>query len=144
MPTMCLIIAWGPNNKTADKSPLCVRYQIYLFHIKINTYFSTSFASLSTVGNVIKSFLPFFLNCLSNDTLRIEILWRQISEDTDLQRKEIYSMLTYTAKLMHKYRVFSAQADWTLTHTGHRDTEQSTVTLTDSLLGLPGDTSVCR
>jgi hypothetical protein len=41
------------------------------------------------------------------------------------------------------YRVFSAQANWTLTHTSHKDTEQSTVeasitldgvTLTDSLL----------
>jgi hypothetical protein len=25
------------------------------------------------------------------------------------------------------YRVFSAQADWTLTHTSHKDTEQSTM-----------------
>jgi hypothetical protein len=41
------------------------------------------------------------------------------------------------------YRVFRAQADWTLTHTNHKDTEQSTieatitldgVTLTDSLI----------
>jgi hypothetical protein len=41
------------------------------------------------------------------------------------------------------YRVFRAQADWTLTHTGHKDTEQSKieasitldgVTLTDSLI----------
>jgi hypothetical protein len=40
-------------------------------------------------------------------------------------------------------RVFGAQADWTLTHTSHKDTEQSTieayitldgVTLTDSLI----------
>jgi hypothetical protein len=42
-----------------------------------------------------------------------------------------------------KYRVFREQADWTLTHTSHKDTEQSTieasitldgVTLTDSLI----------
>jgi hypothetical protein len=41
------------------------------------------------------------------------------------------------------YRVFSAQADWTLTHTSHKDTDQSTikvcitldgVTLTDPLI----------
>jgi hypothetical protein len=41
------------------------------------------------------------------------------------------------------YRVFGAQADWTLTHTSHKDTEQTTreasitldgVTLTDSLI----------
>jgi hypothetical protein len=41
------------------------------------------------------------------------------------------------------YRVFRAQADWTLTHTSHKDTEQSTIeasitldgeTLTDSLI----------
>jgi hypothetical protein len=41
------------------------------------------------------------------------------------------------------YRMFSAQADWNLTHTSHKDAEQSTieasitldgVTLTDSLL----------
>jgi hypothetical protein len=41
------------------------------------------------------------------------------------------------------YRLFRSQADWTLTHTSHKDTEQSTieasialdgVTLTDSLI----------
>jgi hypothetical protein len=41
------------------------------------------------------------------------------------------------------YRVFRAQADWTLAHTSHKDTEQNTiqasitldgVTLTDSLI----------
>jgi hypothetical protein len=41
------------------------------------------------------------------------------------------------------YRVFSVQADWTLTHTSHKDTERSTieasitldgVTLTDPLI----------
>jgi hypothetical protein len=41
------------------------------------------------------------------------------------------------------YRMFSAQADWTLTHTRHKDTEQTTietsitcddVTLTDPLI----------
>jgi hypothetical protein len=41
------------------------------------------------------------------------------------------------------YRVFRAQADWTLTHTSHKDTEQSTteasitldgITLTDSMI----------
>jgi hypothetical protein len=45
---------------------------------------------------------------------------------------------------MQKYRVFNGQADWTLTHTSHKDTEQSTieacitldgVTLTDPLIG---------
>jgi hypothetical protein len=25
----------------------------------------------------------------------------------------------------HRYRVFKAQADWTLIHTSHKDTEQS-------------------
>jgi hypothetical protein len=56
---------------------------------------------------------------------------------------------------MHKYRVFRAQADWTLTHTSHNDTEQSTieasialdgVTLTDSLIRWsPNERlSVCR
>jgi hypothetical protein len=42
-----------------------------------------------------------------------------------------------------KYRVFSEQADWTLTHMSHKDTKQSTVeanitldgvTLTDPLI----------
>jgi hypothetical protein len=53
------------------------------------------------------------------------------------------------------YRVFRAQADWTLTHTSHKDTEQSTieasitldgVTLTDSLIRWsPNECpSVCR
>jgi hypothetical protein len=41
------------------------------------------------------------------------------------------------------YRVFSARADWTLAHTSHKDTEESTIeayvtldvlTLTDSLI----------
>jgi hypothetical protein len=44
---------------------------------------------------------------------------------------------------MFLYRVFSSQADWTLIHTSHKDTEQSTiedsiilggVTLTDPLI----------
>jgi hypothetical protein len=44
---------------------------------------------------------------------------------------------------IENYRMFSAQADWTLTHTSHKDTEQSTressitldaVTLTDPLM----------
>jgi hypothetical protein len=48
----------------------------------------------------------------------------------------------YDKHAMGSYRVFRAQADWTLTHTSHKDTEQSTVeasitldgvTLTDSL-----------
>jgi hypothetical protein len=47
------------------------------------------------------------------------------------------------AQLKAPYRVFRAQADWTLTHTSHKDTQQSTVeasitldgvTLTDSLI----------
>jgi hypothetical protein len=53
------------------------------------------------------------------------------------------------------YRVFRAQADWTLTHTSHKDTEQSTVeasitldgvTLTDSLINWSPNEwpSVCR
>jgi hypothetical protein len=46
---------------------------------------------------------------------------------------------------MCKNRVFRAQADWTLTHTSHKDAEQSTieasitldgVTLTDPLVML--------
>jgi hypothetical protein len=43
----------------------------------------------------------------------------------------------YNVYDVHKYRVFRAQADWTLTHRSHKDTEQSTidcVTLTDSLI----------
>jgi hypothetical protein len=31
------------------------------------------------------------------------------------------------AEKLMKYRVSSAQADWTLTHTSHTDTEQSTI-----------------
>jgi hypothetical protein len=53
------------------------------------------------------------------------------------------------------YRVFRAQADWTLTHMSHKDTEQSTVeasitldgvTLTDSLIRWSPNEwpSVCR
>jgi hypothetical protein len=49
--------------------------------------------------------------------------------------------------------VFNAQADWALTHTSHKDTEQGTieasialdgVTLTDPLItfSLPGDITV--
>jgi hypothetical protein len=53
-----------------------------------------------------------------------------------------YMLPSKTAFLMI-YRVFRAQADWTLIHTSHNDTEQSTieasvtldgVTLTDSLI----------
>jgi hypothetical protein len=48
------------------------------------------------------------------------------------------------------YRVFSAQADWILTHMSHKDTEQSTievsitldvVTLADSLIRSIGQSS---
>jgi hypothetical protein len=59
------------------------------------------------------------------------------------------------------YLVFRGQADWTMTHTSHKDTEQSTIeasitldgaTLTDTdqvitermTFSLPGDASVCR
>jgi hypothetical protein len=58
-------------------------------------------------------------------------------------------------KSLTLYRVFRAQADWTLTHTSHKDTEQSTieasitldgVTLTDSLIRWSPNEwpSVCR
>jgi hypothetical protein len=49
----------------------------------------------------------------------------------------------YKTKSNVLYRMFSAQADWTLTHMSHKDTEQSTteasitfdgVTLTDILI----------
>jgi hypothetical protein len=64
--------------------------------------------------------------------------------------------------IMGKYRVFSVRADWTLTHTSHKDTEQSTIEasitldgvntdwLTDKVItewmtfSLPEDTSVCQ
>jgi hypothetical protein len=29
--------------------------------------------------------------------------------------------------MIRKYRVFIAKADWALTHTSHKDTEQSTI-----------------
>jgi hypothetical protein len=56
---------------------------------------------------------------------------------------------------MYVYRMFRAQADWTLTHTCHKDIEQSTteasitldgVTLTDSLIRWSPNKwpSVCR
>jgi hypothetical protein len=62
------------------------------------------------------------------------------------------SMSTWIPKL---YRVFRAQADWTLTHTSHKDTDQSVmetsitldgVTLTDSLIRWSPNKwpSVCR
>jgi hypothetical protein len=56
------------------------------------------------------------------------------------RRNESNWLYSYNMRI---YRVFSAQADWTLTHTSHKDTEQSTieasitvdgVTLTDSLI----------
>jgi hypothetical protein len=34
------------------------------------------------------------------------------------------------------YRMFSAQADWTLTHTSHKDTEQSTIEASVTLDGI--------
>jgi hypothetical protein len=53
-----------------------------------------------------------------------------------------YEVLTTTVMFFLRYRVFSAQADLTLTQTSHKDTEQSTteasiklgITLTDSLI----------
>jgi hypothetical protein len=58
-------------------------------------------------------------------------------------------------RYIHTFRVFSAQADWTLTHTSPKDTEQSTIeasitldglTLTDPLIrwSLNKWPSVCR
>jgi hypothetical protein len=38
--------------------------------------------------------------------------------------------------LIHMYPVFRAQADWTLTHTSHKDTEQSTIQASDILDGV--------
>jgi hypothetical protein len=52
---------------------------------------------------------------------------------------------TVPGQACYLYRVFRAQADWTLTHTSHKGTEQSTiegsvtldvVTLADSLTDL--------
>jgi hypothetical protein len=36
----------------------------------------------------------------------------------------------------YMYRVFRAQADWTLTHTSHKDTEQSTIEASITLDGV--------
>jgi hypothetical protein len=53
------------------------------------------------------------------------------------------SSTPYFLAIVQRYRAFRAQVDWTLTHTSHKDTEQSTteasiiidgVTLTDSLI----------
>jgi hypothetical protein len=56
------------------------------------------------------------------------------------------------AKSIHKlswlnpdlYWVFSAQADWTLTHTSHKDTEQSTIEASITLDGVPLTDSLTR
>jgi hypothetical protein len=37
---------------------------------------------------------------------------------------------------MEEYRVFRAQADWTLIHTSHKDTEQSIIEATITLDGV--------
>jgi hypothetical protein len=69
-----------------------------------------------------------------------------------------HSALLWDYPVLHAvrlYRVFKAQADWTLTHTTHKDTEQSTIEasvtldgiiLTDSLIrwSLNELPSVCR
>jgi hypothetical protein len=59
-----------------------------------------------------------------------------------LKGYDIY-IYTHTHTHTHIYRVFRVQDGWTLTHTSHKDTEQSTieasvtpngVTLTDTLI----------
>jgi hypothetical protein len=54
-----------------------------------------------------------------------------------------FASLTEVHFQINVYRVFRSRADWTLTHTSHKDTEQSTtqvsitpdgVTMTDSLI----------
>jgi hypothetical protein len=40
--------------------------------------------------------------------------------------------------------VFSAQADWTLTHASHKDTEQSTIEASITLDGVTQTDSVIR
>jgi hypothetical protein len=44
----------------------------------------------------------------------------------------------------NKYRVFSAQADWTLTHTNHKDTEQSTIEISVTVHGVTLSDSLIR
>jgi hypothetical protein len=81
---------------------------------------------------------------------------------SDERRVYILQCTIYLHVTIWIYQMFRAQADWTLTHTSHKDIEQSTkessitpdsVTLTDSLIrlitewlnfSLSGDTSVCR
>jgi hypothetical protein len=69
--------------------------------------------------------------------------------------KELFNWMQVGWLYAWIYRVFSAQADWTLTHTSHKDTEHSTieasitldgVTRTNSLLIWTPDEwpSVCR
>jgi hypothetical protein len=50
-------------------------------------------------------------------------------------------------QLQHRhfiYRVFRAQADWTLTHTSHIDTEQSTIEASIALDGVTQTDSLIR
>jgi hypothetical protein len=58
-------------------------------------------------------------------------------------RHNIALLVPLQVRVIQIYRVSRAQADWTLTHTSHEDTEQSTteatitfdgVTLTDPLI----------
>jgi hypothetical protein len=42
------------------------------------------------------------------------------------------------------YRVFKAEADWTLTHMSHKDTEQSTIEASITLYGVTLPDSLIR
>jgi hypothetical protein len=42
------------------------------------------------------------------------------------------------------YRMFSVQADWTLTHTSHKGTEQSTIEASITLDGVTQTDSLIR
>jgi hypothetical protein len=72
-----------------------------------------------------------------------EWAWDTLYKSPYFSNHHLFSYFETTYFHWLNYRVFRAQADWTLTHTSHKDTEQSaieasitldSVTLTDSLI----------
>jgi hypothetical protein len=60
--------------------------------------------------------------------IKIRKTVRETKRGTQEQKeRKKFKRLETNEYLKQCYRVVSAQADWTLTHTSHKDTEQSTI-----------------
>jgi hypothetical protein len=90
---------------------------------------------LRPVTGTVFPFLPFAKNNFN--------YFYKISEEVTWTEIRVYHRCN-TGQIFLLYRVFTAQADWTLTHTSHTDTEQMTIEASITLDGVTRTDSLIR